>query len=213
MHSIATITTPPTVTRLTTVERFKQELGIVDSSNDALIGAKIDEATSDIESHLSRTLSRATFTETFWPESCERLCLDRLILARSPVASISSIAIDGASSAADDWRLDADAGLLYRLSGGRTGRWEFGTSVVVVYAAGYLLPGESGRNLPPALESATLDLVSSYWASRGQDRTIMEEDVPGLGSIRRWVGAVGEVGDLPPDVMSKITPFRRIIIA
>ncbi len=35
------------------------------------------------------------------------------------------------------------------------------------------------------------------------------EDVPGLGSVTYWVGAVGDSGDLPPSVESRISPFRR----
>lgn len=215
MRSIVTVTTAPSVTRLTTVERFKQELDITDGSNDALIAAKIDEATSDIESHIARTLARATLTETFWMEWENRnWCVERLSLVRAPIASITSVTLDDEAIDTDETRLDAEAGLLYRLDAdGNPSRWEWSKSIIVVYAGGYLLPGQSGRNLPYALESAALDLVSSYWASRGRDRLIKSEDVPGLGSVSYWVGAVGAAGDLPPDVMSKIMPFRRIVVA
>lgn len=207
MRSIVTITTPPAATRLTTVERVKLELSMSGSENDALIGAKIDEATSDIEAHVRRTLNRATLTETFWGARCGA---EFLILDRMAVASIASVTVDDVAVDASEYRLDAEAAVLYRLdANGYPCVWTWCKSIIVVYAAGYLLPGEIGRNLPPSLEGAAIDLVQSYWLSRGRDSLIRSEDVPGLGSVQYWVGAVGESGELPPSVVSKISPFRR----
>lgn len=207
MRSIVTITTPPAATRLTTLERAKLELGITGSENDALLGAKIDEATSDIEAHVRRTLNRATLTETFWGG---RGCAEFLTLDRMDVASITSVTVDDVAVDADEIRLDAEPGVLYRLdANGYPCIWTWCKSIVVVYVAGFLLPGETGRNLPPSLEGAAIELLQSYWLSRGRDPLIRSEDVPGLGSVQYWVGAVGESGELPPSVVSKISPFRR----
>lgn len=211
MRSVVTVTTAPSVTRLATLERVKLELGITDSANDALLGAKIDEATSDIEAHLGRTLNRATLTETFWHD--KYACVSSLVLSRAPVASITSVTVDDVAVDSGEYRLDGDGGIVFRLDDtGYPDVWEFSKSVVVVYAAGYLLPGEASRDLPAAIEAATVELVQSYWLSRGRDPTIRQEDVPGLGSVTYWVGAVGEAGELPPSVMSKIMPFRRTIL-
>lgn len=210
MRSILSITTAPAVTKLVTLTRVKQELEITDNSKDALLNAKIDEATSDIEAHLNRTLSRIAATETFWTEPGGQGLADVLVLDRAPVPSITSVTVDDVLVETDEYRLDADAGLLYRLdSGGYPYVWQWCKSIVVVYAGGFLLPGETGRTLPPALEAAAVELMQSYWLSRGRDPLIRSEDVPGLGSVQYWVGAVGESGELPPGVVSKIAPFRR----
>jgi hypothetical protein len=76
--------------------------------------------------------------------------------------------------------------------------------------AGFILPGEGGRNLPPAIEGAVVALVSDYWASRGRDPTLRAETM-----IERqfWVGAVGDPAMLPPRVLASIAPFRRPAVA
>lgn len=208
MRSILTITTAPSVTKLVTLDRVKAEFSITTSANDAILNSKIDEATSDIEMHLRRDLSRATVSQTFWSDGDH--CANCLSLERYPAPSITSVTVDDVEVDASEYRLDGDAGLLYRLdSSGYPCVWIWCKSIVVIYAGGYLLPGETGRNLPPVLEGAALDLVQSYWSARGRDPLVRSEDVPGLGSVEYWVGAVGEAGELPPSVVSKISHFRR----
>lgn len=212
MQSIATVTGAPAATRLTSLDRMKAELGVTDSASDALIAAKIDEASSDIEAHLARTLSRATLTETFWPDKGWE-CVRALVLARAPVVSVTSVTVDDVALDASAYRLDAEGGRLFRLdASGYPTHWEFGKSAVVVYTAGYLLPEEAGRTLPHALEGAVIELVQSYWLSRGRDPMVRGEDVPGLGRVDYWVGSVGAAGELPPSVMAKISPFLRIVL-
>lgn len=209
MRSIATVTVPPEVTALTTLERVKQELEIAGEAQDALLAAKIAEASSDIEAHLGRVLSRATLSEIFWGVSG----LEYLILARAPIAAIESVTEDDVAVDSDEYRLDAETGQLYRLdASGFACAWTWCKQITVVYRAGYLLPGEDGRDLPPALEAGAIALLGSYWASRGRDPLVRGEDIPGLGSVQYWVGAVGEAGELPPDVVSKISPFRRVLV-
>jgi uncharacterized phiE125 gp8 family phage protein len=210
VRSIATVTSAATVTKLTTLERVKAELNITSSASDDLLNAKINEATSDIEAHTSRTFRRETFSEVFWGDAANA---EFLVLARAPVSSLATVVGDDASIASTEYRLDADAGMLFRLdASGYPCGWSWGKSVVLTYTAGFALPGESGRDLPPTIESAAIDLVTSYWVNRGRDHTIKSEDVPGLGSVTYWVGAVGESGELPPDVMAKILPFRRVLV-
>lgn len=207
MMSIATVTVSPDATRLSTLDRVKSELGITSNDLDDLLGAKLDEATSDIEAHLGRTLARATLTQTFWgdPWGAEYLILDRF-----PVASVTSVTVDDKLVDASEYRLNTQTGQLFRLdSSGYPCVWTWCKSVIVVFPAGYIMPGESGRDLPFALEAAALSLINSYWQSRGRDPLVKSEDVPGLGSVEYWVGSVGQSGELPPDVVSKISPFRR----
>jgi hypothetical protein len=195
--------------------RAKIELSIPDDSTDVLLQAKIDEASSDIEAHTNRVFARATLSETFWWDACQGRPrhVNSLTLARAPVASITSVTVDDVVVAASEYRLDAQSGLLFRLtSDGFPSVWCWSKSVVIVYVAGYDLPGATTPNLPHAIEAAALSLISSYWLSRGRDPSVRSEDVTGIGSVTYWVGAVGEAGQLPPDVMAKIMPFRRWII-
>lgn len=207
LRSIVTVTTAPERTALTTLDRVKLELSISGSESDDLLSLKIAEATSDIEAHLRRTLARATLTETFWGDLGAP---EYLVLDRAPVASVTSVMVDDVAVASTEYRLDADAGIIYRLdSTGYPSFWLSCKSIVVVYAGGFELPGADAPTLPPALEAAAIALLNSYWQSRGRDPLVRAEDIPGLGSFQYWVGAVGDSGDLPPDVVSKIAPFRR----
>lgn len=209
MRSITTVTVAPDETQLTTVARVKQELGITGTTYDTLLGHKIDEATSDIEAHIERTLARATLSQQFWGEGTG----EYLVLDRTPVVSITSVTVDGVAVNTSEFRLDAEAGILYRLdSSGYPSFWSWCGTVVVVFVAGYAMPSETARDLPPALEAAAIELVNSYWQSRGRDPLVRAEDVPGLASVTYWVGAVGEEGQLPPGVTAKISPFRRALV-
>lgn len=213
MNSTLAVTTPADVTALTTIERVKLELSITNSDDDDLLSAKIDDATSDIAVRVGPSLRRETVTETFYPDRGPG-CADKLILRRWPVASIASVTVDDETVDSTEYRVDGETGLLYRLStDGYPCRWLFYKSLAVGYTAGYLLPGEANRDLPPSLEAAAIELVGSYWASRGRDPAVMEEENVGVARFRYWVGAVGTVGDLPPGVMAKIAPFAKRTVA
>lgn len=206
MRSITSITTPPERVALTTVERVKAELNITGDAADGLLAAKILEASSDIESKLNRALSRAGVTQRFWgePGAAEFFSLDRY-----PVASVASVTIDDAV-VEGEVLLDPGSGLIYRLdASGHPCPFTWCNSAIVVYTGGYEMPGAENPDLPAALEAACVELMTQYWTARGRDPSIRAEDIPGLGSVQYWVGAVGASGELPPTVMSKITPFRR----
>lgn len=211
MQSKVSITTPSTFTSMTTLERVKAELGITNSASDALLLAKIAEASSDLEAHIGGRLCRERLTQLCWGVPNVAAVL---VLARFPVASIVSLAVDDDDVDLAELRLDEETGLLTRLTAdGYPCSWHWAKSVSIVFDAGYLMPGEAGRDLPPVLEAAAVELVSSYWAAKGRDPLVRVEDIPGVMRTEYWVGAVGEAGSLPPSVESKIEPFRRGMFA
>ncbi len=205
MRSILTVTTAATVTNLTTLERVKAELSITDNAGDVLLRAKIREASSDISARAWAD-PLETVTETFWDFAYDSR--EFLLLRRRPNVTISSVTIDDVATT--DYRLDDETGQLYRLTpDGFPWVWLSYKSIVVSYSAGYIMPGQTNANLEPALEGAAIELLQSYWIGRDRDPMIRSEDVPGLGAVQYWVGAVGESGELPPGVESRIAPFRR----
>ncbi|MBX3579914.1 MAG: phage head-tail connector protein [Rhizobiaceae bacterium] len=211
MRSLVTVTTPAGSTKLTTLDRVKAELDIAGGSKDAILNFKIAEASSDIEAYLGYSVKRETVSERFW-QSLEAGWSEPefLILDRTPVGTVTSVTVDDVEIDAAEYRLDPETGQLYRLdASGYPSRWCIGKEAVVVYAGGYLLPGQTGRNLPPAIEAAAVDLVQDFWFAKGRDPSAMEEDIPGVMRVRRWIGAVGVAGDLPPSVQTKLYPFRR----
>lgn len=213
IHQV-TVVTPAAETSLTTLTRLKAELNITDTASDAILTAKIEEASSDIAVRVAPLLRREELSETIrWGGRHSYCGLDSLYLSRAPIVSIDSVTIDGSLVDPGDYYYTDDAehwgGAVYRLMAGYAMPWLFVQSVVVVYTAGYLLPGESGRNLPPVLEAACLELVSAYWSSRGRDPALKAEEDYHVARFEYWVGAVGADGDLPPSVMAKISSFLK----
>jgi hypothetical protein len=210
MRSRVVVTSPAQKTNLTTLERVKAELDINNNAKDDILTFKIAEASSDIEAYLGYSVKRETVTEEFWQEGSQWEQPEYLLLDRIPVGTITSVTVDDVVVDSTECRLKAETGQLFRLdSSGYPSAWCITKLASIVYAGGYLLPGETGRNLPPAIEAAAVDLVQDFWFAKGRDPTAMEEEVPGVLRVRRWIGAVGQSGELPPSVQTKLNPFRR----
>lgn len=213
MKSIISVTSPSSYQNLTTLDRVKQELSITDTGSDAILTAKISEASSDIFARIWPR-PRETVTETFYPEPGQSVSRAQLMLSRWPLVSVTTATIDGDVVVSDNYRIDAEAGmLLYLENDGYRGCWTFSKSAEIIYVGGYTMPGEVAQpTLPPALQAACVELVSSYWFARGRDSLVRQETVDGAGSTTYWIGAVGESGSLPPSVESKIAPYKRMVI-
>jgi Phage gp6-like head-tail connector protein len=211
LRSIVTVASPASDTALTTLAQVKLELNITNTASDMILQDKIDEASDDIEAALGFRVVRETAVQTFWHEQYDSF-LDRLILDRTPVASIASVVVDGETYDSSRWRLDAKTGELFALdSCGYPCVWLFFRSIVVTHDGGYILPDASNSDLPKGIEGACIDLVSSFWAAKGRDPAVKSEEILGVISKQYWVGAVGEDGELPPSVVMKLAPYRRAI--
>jgi hypothetical protein len=211
VRSIVTVASPASDTALTTLVRVKLELNITVDTSDEILQDKIDEASDDIEAALGFRVVRETAEQTFWHEQYDTIP-DRLLLDRTPVASIASVVVDGETYDDSRWRLDPKTGEMFALdSSGRPCVWLFFKSVVVTYDGGYILPDATDRDLPKGIEGACIDLVSSFWAAKGRDPSVKSEEISGVISKQYWVGAVGEDGELPPSVVMKLAPYRRAI--
>lgn len=221
MQSVLAIVIPEPLPRLTTLARVKGELDIRSREHDAVLLAKIDEASSDIRAALGYDVASESVTETFRHDSAQRYVADYrygghevdagvLFLRRKAISAIGGVTLDDDALDATEYFLDADRDTINRLDvSGYPCPWCFSKSLIVSYTAGYVLPGRANRNLPPAIEGATVDLVQSFWFNRGRDPMVKTENNPGVGQIEYWVGSVGDPDQLPPSVLMKIASFRR----
>lgn len=208
MRSIVTVTTPATVERLTTVARVQADLGITGS--DTEIETAIDEASSRIEAELGYHLALETVTETFRPVNGYEYA-SALLLDRTPVVSIDAVTTDTVTLVEGDWMVDPVNGLLLWLDGSGMGQaWHYYNALSVGYSGGWVMPGETGRTLPPAIESACVAYVRSIWFSRRRDPLVKSIEVPGVISRDYWVGGIAEVGAMPPEVSVMLAPFKRL---
>jgi hypothetical protein len=208
-----TTVTPPADTDLTTLASVKAELSLANGTDDAAILAMIGQASAAIERDLNRgALGLASYVETFRaPPSTGgysgrgRL---RLMLSRTPVATITSIVEDGVTlTAGTDFDFEADTGFVNRIAGGRVREWTAQT-IQVTYDAGYILPRFPARDLPADIERACLSLVKLYYFARNRDPLVKSEDVQGAVNTAYFVG-----GDaIPPDIAGLLDRFREISI-
>jgi hypothetical protein len=213
MRSILTVTSAATDHALTTLERFKTDLAITgtNADRDTAIEDLIDDISDAVDSYLGRTLAKETVSESFRLDPYE--VPEALPLTRWPVASITSVTVDGTLVDASEYEIDAETGQLYRLNAsGYRWAWVSCKATVVVYVAGYVLPAESNRTLPKDIELGALAWTRSVWFARSRDPLVKVEDIPGVERLEYWVGGLGGDAGPPPDVVALIAPYRRIAL-
>jgi len=202
MNSIVTVITAAPTHDLTTKETVKAELGIGDGSEDEKIRIWIRQASGVIAAACGRVFGRETVTEAFRIEGCRST--PWLSLSRYPVSSVDGVTVDGTALVVDDYEIDPDSGLLYRLSSSARAYWDAGRHVVT-YTGGYaLLDG-----LPYPLERGAIALVKQYRFSAARDPLLKGESVPGVGDAQYWVGGVG-ASALPQETVDAIGLYRRM---
>lgn len=165
---------------LTTLATVKAELGLTGSAeNDSVLERLINAASDAAERYCRRSFSRATVTD----ERVKGFARPRLMLARTPVVSVTSITINGSTVDSAGYYIEsAEAGIVYRKAGWQSTALpaaglvvqdlEPGTEEALylcTYVGGYQTPGQGGtRTLPYDLEQAVLDTVVNLWRNRGK---------------------------------------------
>jgi len=211
MPGLLTVLVPPASTQLTTRANAKADLALTGSADDAYIDLLNDRASAAIVAHCGRGFGALAVAESFRPR-CANFAAP-LILAVTPVSTISTITEDGTALAAGaDFELDPAAGLVWRLSGTARCRWR-ADSVVVSYAAGYQLPNDSPMAgvpaLPMAVQDAALALIRAAYHARGANPAIRAEQAEGAGQI-----TYGTLGAAPmaigPELARQLASYRAV---
>jgi hypothetical protein len=195
-----TVIVSAAATRLTTLAALKADLAIADTGMDSYLETLIEQHTGSIAAFLGRSLPRESLRQD------ERATGDDVIvLERRHVVSVSSVSVDGEALAVGDWELDGR--LLYRLCHERRARWC--GRVSVDYQAGWLLPGEVGRDLPADIERACIELCARSFHARGRDPALRSYEAV---DIERYslsaADSVATRDGLPLDVAERLAPYR-----
>jgi hypothetical protein len=198
-----TVTTEAESQDLTALGTVKAELGILDGSKDEPLTTFIHQASAIAARYCNRVFGQETVTETFRLVGCR----PSLSLTRYPVASVSSV-IEGPTGSTttldtDEYEVDADSGLLYRLSDDCRIDWS-ATKYVVTYAGGYELLAD----LPQDIERGVIEIVKLLYHAAARDPLVKSESVSDLGSQDFWVGGFGNDA-LPPKVTALLDYYRR----
>ncbi len=205
--SILTVTGAAASRDLCTLAAVKAELGISTTTFDVDLAGRIVQASAAIESYCSCAFPRETVQEVFRPERP----ISALLLSRSPVSSITSIAA-GAATLVDgtDFEADLKAGIVFRLCSDERYAWR-DRKITVVYAAGYILPGNAGENLPSDIQRACILTVASAHLGRGRDAMIRSESAQDVGLVS-YLDPRAEALGLPPQAAAMLKPHQAVTI-
>ncbi|HEY4722230.1 MAG TPA: phage head-tail connector protein [Anaerolineae bacterium] len=208
-----TVTTVATTTALTTLETVKSDLGITATDEDTYIERAILRVTELVCNHLrvseadngTVTIGRETLSKRFdLVNATNNLFMPRW-LPRNWVMTIGSVTENDVLLAATDYRL-ISGGMLQRMSDDVQTEWPTG-QIMVVHTAGWLLPNDSGRDMPHVIEDAAIGLIKLARLDKTRDPTLRSEDIlSGLYSYQRF--APSDIpGGMPIDIAAMLEPY------
>lgn len=207
MNSLLTVLAASNTYDLTILATVKGELGITDQTLNDQIDAWIDQASAAIAAYCNRVFGLETVQEEFWPDRSDILTegVAPLRLERWPVSSVTSVVEDGVTLVSGtNFRIDTKVGHLIRLdSNGWPTSWP-AEAIVVVYVAGYtLLDG-----LPQDIERAAITMVKQAYFRARRDPSIKQESIPGVRDVSYWIATGIDAGNMTPDVVNLLAPYR-----
>lgn len=218
----------PNAKDMTTAAVAGGRLGV--SSSDATLAALITAASSALATFLGYPVHRR--------EGVQETAVGRgsryLWLESGAIQAITSITVGGSAVDSSLYALDGEDGkrkgrIVARstYSWPFTGTWTPGISstplnahdtgeIVVTFTSGWKTPGQvalgtyPSSDMPEELEQAVLEVVTAWWARKGQDA--------GITSISTGDASVGWVGDslqggripLPLSARALAAPYRRL---
>lgn len=196
---------------LTTLAVVKDELSVSDGSRDAVLQRYIGGASAAVAQYCNRALVVEKVSDEFLPiqDLSYVLMAERIAplqLSRWPVAAVVSVTENGAALVEGvDYRVDAGAAQLTRLTGGLPCLWP-GGAITVVYSAGY-------DPVPPDLEDAVVRMVTKRYSAKGRDATMKAENIPGVRDVQYWIATGNEAGNLTPDIVDLLGNYRIPVMA
>ena len=129
------------------------------------------------------------------------------------VANAATFAFDAGVTYANGTALTAVTGTPARgqyTVNGTTGTYTFaaadaGAAILLTY---------TWNSMPADLISHTVELLTMRWRARGRDPMLMQQETPGVGINRYWVGQMpGQQSEVPPHIAASLDNYRRPRIA
>ncbi|MER8762888.1 hypothetical protein [Mesorhizobium sp. M0968] len=217
MRSVFTVVTPAADPSLLTIEQLRAAAGLLpgDASRDTELTDLGARVSADIATacqirgdgvHVP-TLRSEGVLEVFRQRGCD----DLLFLARRFISDLTLVTEAGTALVDTDTILDAESGLLYRISGTCEFPWRRGDAVIE-YTAGF-------ETVPADLVGAAMDLARLRLSSAATDplEKGRQVEIPDVETVRidRWVGAVPGTssGPVPDDIAAKLARYINVSIA
>jgi hypothetical protein len=226
---ILAVTTAAPDTMLVPLATAKDELDITTSDTDGRITRWIVEISAAITGYVNRKLRLETVVETlranayvseapgehFYPRETTYAgtgYTDALIpgiaLKRYPITAMTSVVEDTVPlDPAADYEVDAEAGIVYRLSGTVRIPWT-GQVEVFTYSGGYA----TADDVEPDIQTACLLMLKHRKAALGRDPMLQRQSIPGVIDQQFWVGQTTQtaLSGLSPEAEDLVTRFRDV---
>jgi hypothetical protein len=126
------------------------------------------------------------------------------VLQRRPIVSVESVEEDYAMLDADDYEIDAPAGMLRRLWDDLPASWRT-TKLVVSYTAGW-------DKVPRGLKTAAGQLARLYWFRGSRDPALKQMAIPGVIERQYYATTAIADPDIPTQVMDMLSPFINTVV-
>lgn len=219
------VSTAAATTALTTRDAFKAAANLTSTTDDDFIDTLIVSISDQVNTILgvatatdgTRTIGRETLVETIRSDQYRRYgarcCLHHghvaLILSRYPIVSVTSITEDDVAVDAADYEIDGASGMIKRLDSDALRSW-YAAKIVVTYVAGWLLPNDTGRNLPYDLEDAVISMIKASRFGRDRDPAIKSESMLQRTYEYELFAGTTAGGPVPADAMATLNRYRNI---
>ena len=201
MESILRVTSAATTFNLALEGDVVAECGIIDED---YVTRNLPRVSAAIATYCSRVFARQTYEETF-----RLIYRDDVVLNQFPIVSITSIVEDGVALAATDYEADLASGIILRLSSDELICWQ-ARKVVFTYIAGFLLPGQTGANLPHEIQMAVFETMRAMSSALTRDPEVVSESIPNVFSRSyRVIGDSGGSVHLPPRAINLLDNFCK----
>lgn len=219
MKSITTIVTPPTVTNMVTMERMAIELGLTNGQAKKRVPSLIEDASGLVCNYCNRTFARTTVNQKFpmvsvpYPYTLVMPPVTRIFRLRFiPVASIVSASYNGNAVDPSTISYDPESGQIFGIQTLNSTQFFAGLFDSITYTGGYLMPGQTGRDLPIQIERACIDTVAMLWhrgGKDGRDPMTKLDAVDKIGTTSYYNPSGGNEDQLPPTAVAALSNFRE----
>lgn len=221
---ILSVVTPASDPTLVSLATAKDELNILDSSLDVRIERWITEESAELVAMIGRQLRAEAVIETlrantyridapgehFYPSfgNFDRgTRVNGISLRRYPIQSVASIVEDGTTlDPAADYEIDAEFGVIYRLTAGVRIAW-YGQTEVISYVGGY----PATTDVPGDIVKAMLAMLKHRRAGQTRDPMLRQISVPGVIE-QQFTTPNGKDSGLPQEVSAVIAKYRDVHI-
>jgi hypothetical protein len=210
-YTITRVITPADSLALVSLDQAKVALGIdpADTSQDAAIQQEIAAVTAAINNYCDRIFVRQTYRDQI-RSVCDWLAWGRPLETRQwpiPVdvdgTPVLTVTEDGTLLDAALWEIEIETGSVYRLDTQAMILSWTGRLILIDYDAGY-------DTIPPDVQGAALEYLTSRWSARGRDPALRRETIPDVIQQDWYTDAT--TPSMSSTVRDWLAPYRKSFV-